>query len=121
MTGSRGHDDARDTRARPEEQLGLPAGSAVNRPVLAKKDKAPESPLEWIDWALDQCIQRGEGRSNCANYRTKALLVALARHADGDGKCFPSKATLARRLGCDRSQVSRDCTWLERHWFISQE
>ena len=50
----------------------------------------------------------------------RALLVgvALIRHADGNGECFPGVASLARKLGCGRHTVIRAIAELERSGWI---
>lgn len=46
------------------------------------------------------------------------LLVVLADHANEDGKCWPSQATLARRTGMGRSTVNRKLEMLEQSQLI---
>ena len=46
------------------------------------------------------------------------LLVVLADHANEDGKCWPSQATLARRTGMGRSTVNRKLEMLEANQLI---
>jgi DNA-binding transcriptional MocR family regulator len=46
------------------------------------------------------------------------LLVVLADHANEDGKCWPSQATLARRTGMGRSTVNRKLEMLEENQLI---
>jgi len=46
------------------------------------------------------------------------LLVVLADHANEDGKCWPSQATLARRTGMGRSTVNRKLEMLEKNQLI---
>ena len=46
------------------------------------------------------------------------LLVVLADHANEDGKCWPSQATLARRTGMGRSTVKRKLEMLEENQLI---
>ena len=46
------------------------------------------------------------------------LLVVLADHANEDGKCWPSQATLARRTGMGRSTVNRKLDMLEQQNLI---
>ena len=48
------------------------------------------------------------------------LLVVLADHANEDGKCWPSQATLARRTGMGRSTVNRKLAMLEKQNLISR-
>ena len=46
------------------------------------------------------------------------LLVVLADHANEEGKCWPSQATLARRTGMGRSTVNRKLELLEQNNLI---
>ena len=50
-----------------------------------------------------------------------AVYTVLARFADRAGECFPSQATIAKRTGMSRMQVSREIDQLKRLQLIAVE
>src|SRR5215472_8154305 len=62
-----------------------------------------------IDWAFKQQVGRPSA---------KLVLLALADHADADGKCWPSHKTTATRTELSRDTVVRSVRLLESKGFI---
>jgi len=50
-----------------------------------------------------------------------AVYMALTRHANQDGVCFPSTSTIAEELGTSRQTVSKSIWILERHGLVHIE
>jgi hypothetical protein len=51
--------------------------------------------VQAMTWAWEQELPMGP----------KAVLVAIANHADGDGLCHPGQARLARMVGCNERSI----------------
>ncbi len=60
--------------------------------------------LHLIRWAREQTVERGLGGTEAH------VLLLLATYADGDARCYPSLATLARRCGLKASEEGRNST-----------
>ena len=63
--------------------------------------------FEAVKWAWDQWDRDD---ITCPQ---KILLMALANHADEEGKCFPRQATLARKTSLKRQAANRNLGALE--------
>jgi DNA-binding PadR family transcriptional regulator len=50
--------------------------------------------------------------------QAKLVLLAIARHADKRGSCYPSAARLMVVTGLSKASVYRKISYLERHGFI---
>jgi hypothetical protein len=59
--------------------------------------------VQAITWAYQQDLPMG----------AKAVLVALANHADGDGVCYPGQVRLADMVGCSERALRRYLQALE--------
>jgi hypothetical protein len=53
-----------------------------------------------------------------ADPQAKLVLLAIARHADKRGSCYPSAARLMVVTGLSKASVYRKISYLERHGFI---
>jgi len=53
-----------------------------------------------------------------ADPQAKLVLLALARHADKRGSCYPSAARLMVVTGLSKASVYRKISYLEKHGFI---
>ena len=51
--------------------------------------------VQAMTWAWEQELPMGP----------KAVLVAIANHADGEGLCYPGQARLARMVGCNERSI----------------
>jgi len=51
----------------------------------------------------------------------RCILLALAEHADGDGRCSPSLTRLAELTGADRRTVTRGLAELEARGLVERE
>ena len=49
------------------------------------------------------------------------VYIALVRHVNSDGECWPSTATLARKLKISQRQVFREIATLQRYGLVSIE
>lgn len=74
---------------------------------------ADDGPLDRIEWAYDAPLR---------SPAQKAVLVLLARHADGrDGRAWPSLSSMARRTSLSRRSVIRAVQELERlGWLVCE-
>ena len=50
--------------------------------------------------------------------QAKLVLLAIARHADKRGSCYPSAARLMAVTGLSKASVYRKISYLEKHGFI---
>jgi len=53
-----------------------------------------------------------------ADPQAKLVLLAIARHADKRGSCYPSAARLMVVTGLSKASVYRKISYLEKHGFI---
>ncbi len=53
-----------------------------------------------------------------ADPQAKLVLLAIARHADKRGSCYPSAARLMAVTGLSKASVYRKISYLEKHGFI---
>ena len=53
-----------------------------------------------------------------ADPQAKLVLLAIARHADKRGSCYPSAARLMTVTGLSKASVYRKISYLEKHGFI---
>lgn len=79
------------------DEVQLIAGSAANYKV---------APL----WALDPLAFADDPRLSSTE---RLVLIALARHADAEGKCYPSIARLRDTTGINRNAIQRAIDGLE--------
>lgn len=49
----------------------------------------------------------------------KYVLLAIAKHADDQGECYPSGERLAKLTGLSRRTVLRKIGWLEKAGYLS--
>ena len=49
----------------------------------------------------------------------KYVLLAIAKHADEQGECYPSMERLARLTGLSQRTVLRKIGWLEKAGYVS--
>ena len=49
----------------------------------------------------------------------KYVLLAIAKHADDQGECYPSMERLARLTGLSQRTVLRKIGWLEKAGYVS--
>lgn len=49
----------------------------------------------------------------------KYVLLAIAKHADEQGECYPSGERLAKLTGLSRRTVLRKIDWLEKAGYLS--
>jgi biotin operon repressor len=49
----------------------------------------------------------------------KYVLLAIAKHADDQGECYPSGERLAKLTGLSRRTVLRKIDWLEKAGYVS--
>jgi len=64
-----------------------------------------------ITWAFDQKV---------ATLGAKLVLIKLGDHADEEGVCWPSVATLAEQCGISERAVQYNLRYLEQHGFITR-
>lgn len=66
--------------------------------------------VQAMTWAWKQQLPMGP----------KAVLVALANHADGDGVCYPGQVRLAEMVGCNDRSVRKFVKHLEAEGLIER-
>jgi len=75
--------------------------------------KSQVKPADYLFWAVKQ--QTG-------NQLRNHILIILADHRNTrTGRCDPSHATIARRVGCTSRAVRTHIAWLEKNGLISHE
>ena len=95
-----------------QRPLSPAAGFVTEAPKPPRIPPFPrENPILRIQWAMDSPLKGA----------TKWTLIVLARHADKQGKAFPSLATIGRANGCSRATVLRALRKLESLGWIVRE
>lgn len=78
-------------------------------PKTGSASKKPS--VNFTDWAWSQEILQGP----------KLVLLALARHADANGCCYPGQERLAEMAGMGDRAIRRHLEWLDEAGLISRE
>jgi hypothetical protein len=86
--------------------------------IRPRQKARPTSPYGWVKWAVEATIPGVGDRAGRPSL--KLVLVVLASHADADGTCFPSAATIGDEAGLSEDHVSRVLAELDELGLIAR-
>lgn len=114
------------TTTSPAPTVELPSAVIIPMPGMAKKEKR-RSEDKWTAQVmklgftpLPSLLLRGQARLGLTPEQLNVLLQIVEHWWEADKLPFPSKDTLARRMGKSPRQVQRYLTELENDGFISR-